>query len=256
MSFNGATDLHRWKPVFSRIDNIVIVSFNGATDLHRWKRNNILAVQAYSDTASMGPPIYIGGNGLQSSGLQPGIDGFNGATDLHRWKPSNCSGVIFGSATASMGPPIYIGGNQQISIKEITRIFGFNGATDLHRWKQPPTPGRSASTYKLQWGHRFTSVETRFLMERLREGARASMGPPIYIGGNAIDAPAVGVEGEGFNGATDLHRWKQPLPAKHRSPEPGFNGATDLHRWKQVGGINALAVPASMGPPIYIGGNS
>ena len=39
--------------------------------------------------------------------------------------------------------------------------------------------------YRLQWGHRFTSVETAEYPEPTGGSGRASMGPPIYIGGNA-----------------------------------------------------------------------
>ena len=36
----------------------------------------------------------------------------------------------------------------------------------------------------LQWGHRFTSVETEKNEKSLLTMRKASMGPPIYIGGN------------------------------------------------------------------------
>ena len=64
-------------------------------------------------------------------------------------------------------------------------------------------------------------------------GAAASMGPPIYIGGNV------------FRYCISINIWI------------GFNGATDLHRWKLIQqGLRFGVFPhASMGPPIYIGGN-
>ncbi len=84
-----------------------------------------------------------------------------------------------------MGPPIYIGGN----------VY-YVGAL-------------VAKTAGLQWGHRFTSVETIVL-------------------GFAVERLVLC-----FNGATDLHRWKRNF---RRSCPSGratcFNGATDLHRWK------------------------
>jgi len=64
---------------------------------------------------------------------------------------------------------------------------------------------------KLQWGHRFTSVETADCAEREGEQLHASMGPPIYIGGNEIERREKIKELESFNGATDLHRWKRPV---------------------------------------------
>jgi len=61
--------------------------------------------------ASMGPPIYIGGN----------------------------SGALikrFYDLAASMGPPIYIGGNAEGLVVSWERLRSFNGATDLYRWKR------------------------------------------------------------------------------------------------------------------------
>ena len=109
----------------------------------------------------MGPPIYIGGNGSTNRTLMP-------------------------KRPASMGPPIYIGGNPVADVDHAAPLIRFNGATDLHRWKLRPR--------------------------------------------------AVGLMGYGFR----------------------FNGATDLHRWKRAGkGSARSTLPcASMGPPIYIGGNS
>ena len=59
------------------------------------------------------------------------------------------------------------------------------------------------------------------------------MGPPIYIGGNDLIDPLTWMASYGFNGATDLHRWKHEIPE--------INQVVDFY--------------ASMGPPIYIGGN-
>jgi len=118
--------------------------------------------------ASMGPPIYIGGNG-------------------------NSPGVGIGSGNASMGPPIYIGGNHpagyQILRVQIcfngatdlyrwkpsnvrtTRLAGwcFNGATDLYRWKLNNAPDLAGLLDVLQWGHRFISVETRPSLSEARD---------------------------------------------------------------------------------------
>ncbi len=133
--------------------------FNGATDLHRWKpwRRTGIVVRHF---ASMGPPTYIGGNAAELKAewtplleLQWGhrltsvetitprqtnthqYISFNGATDLHRWKPcimaSSCCNLklCFNGATdLHRWKP---GNNRLISI----RRGSFNGATDLHRWK-------------------------------------------------------------------------------------------------------------------------
>ncbi len=158
----------------------------------------------------MGPPIYIGGNEFDDPVHAACATGFNGATDLHRWKQEK---------------------------NEPLRHFHdrFNGATDLHRWKRcwlKPSVGWGIAL--LQWGHRFTSVETKHTYVVWDDDVKR------------------------FNGATDLHRWKRPsrwFPAIR--PQPRFNGATDLHRWKRESRLRAFrsSRSASMGPPIYIGGN-
>ncbi len=180
----------------------------------------------------MGPPIYIGGNFFPQADRFDILKSFNGATDLHRWKHDDFLSGINQIYKASMGPPIYIGGNTVEA--EIT--------------------GTEAD--KLQWGHRFTSVETRDLPTRREQRQRfngatdlhrwkpivriltrqigdASMGPPIYIGGNFLIAlyemPQILVS---FNGATDLHRWKHRQMGRNALRASRFNGATDLHRWK------------------------
>ena len=60
-----------------------------------------------------------------------------------------------------MGPPIYIGGNMNY----LPRYLEDN---------------------QLQWGHRFTSVETVQQGLEDLEALKASMGPPIYIGVNML----------------------------------------------------------------------
>ena len=132
----------------------------------------------------MGPPIYIGGN-----------------VKLKEREEKDHE--------ASMGPPIYIGGNEEFlaqfetflmlqwghrftSVE--TNVFrfspftagGFNGATDLHRWKLTLRSESWLRRLKLQWGHRFTSVETQVFQHLTVFQIQASMGPPIYIGGNFL----------------------------------------------------------------------
>ncbi len=229
----------------------------------------------------MGPPIYIGGN---IGAVLP---------ELPR------------SSVASMGPPIYIGGNRPglrlrprspplqwghrfTSVETPTAPSCFPSSQKLqwgHRFTSVETCSwkpTSRSLVTLQWGHRFTSVETSSTfyvtvenwtasmgppiyiggnegrIRRLDPADRASMGPPIYIGGNK--APGDDVEKELnasmgppiYIGGNDLH--DDDYPRDHGS----FNGATDLHRWKR--GCVDLGLHgagnASMGPPIYIGGNA
>jgi len=86
---------------------------------------------------------------------------------------------------------------------------------------------------QLQWGHRFISVETDFVPVMGNRGDHASMGPPIYIGGNAgMDR---GVRGAGS---------ASMVPPIYI----GGNFLSLLWPWMPPHG-------ASMGPPIYIGGN-
>ncbi len=184
-------------------------------------------------------------------------DGFNGATDLHRWKPTIglCNGTV--ADTASMGPPIYIGGNNSALVIYISQLQRFNGATDLHRWKRWELTFFHRNQNVLQWGHRFTSVET-YSQGYLRcFSGYASMGPPIYIGGN-IEC------GEDFLNVFALqwgHRFTSvetpAIRAAREAGGTGFNGATDLHRWKHLPSKRPPRIDnvASMGPPIYIGGN-
>ncbi len=205
--------------------------------------------------ASMGPPIYIGGNSAISSRLQLPPSRFNGATDLHRWKPPR----------------------RDWPLRSCRR---FNGATDLHRWKRKKTYDYCHTVFKLQWGHRFTSVETSRFSDESGTFSLASMGPPIYIGGNLPQRSTTAYYlpelqwGHRFTSvetiAPSSHQlWRDALQWGHRftSVETGsdnvfkwqtwgFNGATDLHRWKPPCGTNkGEQHHASMGPPIYIGGN-
>jgi len=63
----------------------------------------------------------------------------------------------------------------------------------------------------LQWGHRFSSVES-------------------FSGDKEHPQRA-----ERFNGATDFHRWKGAPPrCAETTGDHGFNGATDFHRWKDA----------------------
>jgi len=112
-----------------------------------------------------------------------------------------------------MGPPIYIGGNKATLSSTLSPSPGFNGATDLHRWKLGHALDCTVKAFRLQWGHRFTSVET----PRVRRLTRLLL--------------------ESFNGATDLHRWKRIGLVDGCGCHSGFNGATDLHRWKPTGSM-------------------
>jgi len=155
----------------------------------------------------MGPPIYIGGNNPIGGRNSQDKEGFNGATDLHRWKLYPIENIIVLSLGFNGATDLHRW-KLKLSFNKVSNLVCFNGATDLHRWKR--------SYYEKDW-----------------QKIIASMGPPIYIGGNPIRLNVDYLIDAGFNGATDLHRWKLMAPCCSTAATRSFNGATDLHRWKQ-----------------------
>jgi len=85
----------------------------------------------------------------------------------------------------------------------------------------------------LQWGHRFSSVEMGIYQPFQRFHPQASMGPPIFIGGNGrrLSITAEMIEelqwGHRFSSVEMYSSLRRQCPAPAR-----FNGATDFHRWK------------------------
>ena len=61
---------------------------------------------------------------------------------------------------------------------------GFNGAADFHRRKYLVPAGRGFKFFLLQWGRRFSSAEIYTVRVADTLLRFASMGPPIFIGGN------------------------------------------------------------------------
>ena len=133
--------------------------FNGATDLYRWKRGQDWTGGDGIGRASMGPPIYIGGNHPASS------------CDWDRPR-------------ASMGPPIYIGGNgEHQELVPLPRVR-FNGATDLYRWKLPHDRAHAHAQQSASMGPPIYIGGNGIQGGTSFNSVVASMGPPIYIGGN------------------------------------------------------------------------
>ncbi len=232
-SFNGATDLYRWKSPVNRASRSSPSSFNGATDLYRWKPPKYRPDRRATRRASMGPPIYIGGNGsamrsekLRRLMLQWGHRFISVETVL----PIADAAVPHG---ASMGPPIYIGGNSTLCLPN-------QAACDASMGPPIYIGGNREEE---------ANEEKRLL---------ASMGPPIYIGGNCfIGRPEPTGKEELQWGHRFISVETSALTMGKSSIGLCFNGATDLYRWKRrkgagVGGSGF----ASMGPPIYIGGNA
>ncbi len=108
-----------------------------------------------------------------------------------------------------MGPPIFIGGNhapricsavrarrlqwgRRFSSAEMTvrrtvnshRPSRFNGAADFHRRKSRDLTLDHLVPDSLQWGRRFSSAEMSIIAGESDDPRKASMGPPIFIGGN------------------------------------------------------------------------
>jgi len=94
------------------------------------------------------------------------------------------------------------------------------------------SPKKNPQEAKLQWGHRFTSVETNYVICFQKSPILASMGPPIYIGGNVM--------------VTDNN---QSGPVASMGPPIYIGGNFGVEVEMECDN------DASMGPPIYIGGN-
>jgi len=178
--------------------------------------------------ASMGPPIFIGGkfndrpiityysrlqwghrfSSVESASTPASVllyGRFNGATDFHRWKETYAR-VQTEDRGASMGPPIFIGGKrvQGGALVQYSRLqWGHRFSSVERRATRAP----SSVARSLQWGHRFSSVESLVVFAVDAQERRASMGPPIFIGGKHQHRMRSNA-GKGFNGATDFHRWK------------------------------------------------
>ncbi len=182
-------------------------------------------------TASMGPPIFIGGNRGKALPL-----------DL--------------LAPASMGPPIFIGGNTA-SVAIFARLPRLQWGRRFSSAEIIKPNGGPLQRLTLQWGRRFSSAEILRDRAVYLHHARASMGPPIFIGGNrcmfcrvvfvrlASMGPPIFIGGNRYRAALGM------------SGVRGFNGAADFHRRKFVrrGNTDIRGRIASMGPPIFIGGN-
>ena len=221
---------------------------------------NLAAADAFvggGAVASMGPPEFTGGNIARllkvsvSSVLQWGRRNspaetrggrtchrrsgsrFNGAAGIHRRKPGTVSAGRSRRLLASMGPPEFTGGNPDIAAIDCCTIKCFNGAAGIHRRKptfRSLTPTRISA---LQWGRRNSPAETR---------SRRAVTVPVRTR---------------FNGAAGIHRrklnnncsgWKYLIMlqwGRRNSPAETLPTAPVPYR----------ALPASMGPPEFTGGN-
>ena len=191
-----------------------------------------LSLLLFFHIASMGPPIYIGGNSQSHLPHVQFQGSFNGATDLHRWK-HRVIGFLQGLAMLLQWGHRFTSVETSRIPRTVQENRSFNGATDLHRWKPPFNVLMTAQGCPLQWGHRFTSVETVGIQILLMHIMMLQWGHR-FTSVETFCGWRHCVERHGFNGATDLHRWKLQGQRKQLRRAMRFNGATDLHRWKPI----------------------
>ncbi|VTS07798.1 unnamed protein product [Tuwongella immobilis] len=161
----------------------------------------------------------------------------------------------------------------------------FNSATDFCLWKLDSVSGEDDFASKLQFGHRFLSVEMAF-GERMRHVRHAaSIRPQIFVCGNPIESPppkrrtvnasirpqifvcgnrsgSCGYSADPrscFNSATDFCLWKFRLsrPLGRGISHAGFNSATDFCLWKCANRCFCYleSQQASIRPQIFVCGN-
>ena len=131
-----------------------------------------------------------------------------------------------------MGPPIFIGGNRAFGGGRAFQFTGFNGAADFHRRKCRNTKRMATMSCWLQWGRRFSSAEICRYENGVYRNRAASMGPPIFIGGNNAIGPA-GADVHAASMGPPIFIGGNGLPAPAGAQYPrGFNGAADFHRRK------------------------
>ena len=183
--------------------------------------------------------------------------------------------------SASMGPPLFSGGNVGAERGRANSLGGFNGAAAVQRRKSVPEtvpPGESrrlqwgrrcsaaeigpGPLYKywpvlLQWGRRCSAAEIGDQQTGFVEDRGASMGPPLFSGGNPLQCwPAKQRGGQ--------LQWGRRCSAAEISPgrflseeevvasmgPPLFSGGNQATR-----GCSTRREQASMGPPLFSGGN-
>ncbi len=137
--------------------------------------------------ASMGPPIFIGGNRSQPHTRIPKL--------RLQWGRRFSSAEIYASicvldnaSKASMGPPIFIGGNPARTCTARTCATRFNGAADFHRRKWCASIWTRTRPKSFNGAADFHRRKLIHLIRKNFFCSIASMGPPIFIGGNPLSA--------------------------------------------------------------------
>ena len=112
----------------------IIPGFNGAADFHRRKFLN-LEVKYSEDPASMGPPIFIGGNIGTPVLPCPSVQPLQWGRRFSSAEIGSFDGADRTLSVASMGPPIFIGGNAGFSGRCCRVWTMLQWAADFHRRK-------------------------------------------------------------------------------------------------------------------------
>ena len=143
--------------------------------------------------ASMGPPLFSGGNRPRNEPTTPLFrrfngaaafqrrksaprsrrastpPGFNGAAAFQRRKWRNARPSSRSLCVPSMGPPLFSGGNPATRTPSRACFGSFNGAAAFQRRKCAGTVSYCSAAKGLQWGRRFSAAEigypSPFIME-------------------------------------------------------------------------------------------
>ena len=181
--FNGAADFHRRKYPRAVTQPRPSRRFNGAADFHRRKCSLPRGRADSHPRASMGPPIFIGGNFLLRL---PEV----GRITLLQWGRRFSSAEIH-HALEHRHPHPSLQWGRRFSSAEIPGRLRVAPLGNRLQW------GRRFSSAEmttgtvwlygddtLQWGRRFSSAEMMVSNVAFHSRSFASMGPPIFIGGN------------------------------------------------------------------------
>ena len=120
---------------------------------------------------SMGPPPFDGGNGSLLPSTSSTVSNLQWGHRLSTVETPPRRDQSVRQAMPSMGPPPFDGGNPGSGRGESAICGAFNGATAFRRWKhRMPALHSRTREEGLQWGHRLSTVETRWARWGRRQG--------------------------------------------------------------------------------------
>ncbi len=204
--------------------------FNGAAAVLR-RREGRRAPVHRGCPASMGPPLFCGGESLRTWPRRPCGTRFNGAAAVLRRRGVQCPQSRV-TAVASMGPPLFCGGETRPALETFCRGI------------------------VLQWGRRCSAAE-RKRSERLILWACRFNGAAAVLRRRADDDKRLARRVLRFNGAAAVLRRRGDRRAQDRGTcrasmgPPLFCGGEEYCR-----GHGIRRVVASMGPPLFCGGEA